>query len=60
MSTEIKLCPIIQATVKDFANFEQYMEKLENQYSGEYGMVKVNFNYNYILNLLIIKYFYNN
>ncbi len=43
MIEEIKFCPTLKPTLKEFQNFQEYMEKLENEYSSNYGMVKVTY-----------------
>ena len=37
----IQNCPILTPTKEEFVNFLPYMEKVEEQYSREFGMVKV-------------------
>ncbi|KRX04850.1 hypothetical protein PPERSA_06484 [Pseudocohnilembus persalinus] len=38
---QIEECPILKPSMKEFSNFEEYVTKLENKYSKDYGMVKV-------------------
>lgn len=40
-SDTIPFCPILHPTVKEFSDFNSYIEKLEKEYSQNYGMVKV-------------------
>ncbi|KAM3138393.1 hypothetical protein pb186bvf_009479 [Paramecium bursaria] len=37
----IELCPVLRPTMQEFENFYEYIEKIDKQYSKDYGMVKV-------------------
>lgn len=38
---KIEYAPVLSPSTKEFANFREYIEKIENKYSKDYGMVKV-------------------
>ncbi|KAL4483909.1 hypothetical protein ABPG72_013915 [Tetrahymena utriculariae] len=40
-SNTIPFCPIVHPTLKEFNDLNTYLEKLEKEYSQNYGMVKV-------------------
>jgi hypothetical protein len=38
---QIEMCPVLKPTEEEFEDFFLFMEKVEKQYHGKYGMVKV-------------------
>lgn len=41
MEKTIDLGPVVRPTLKEFENFETYIQGLENKYAKSYGTVKV-------------------
>lgn len=41
MITSIPSCPILHPTQDEFRDFYTYMQKVEEKYAANYGMVKV-------------------
>jgi len=37
----ISFCPVLHPSMKEFSDFNSYIEKIEKEYSQNYGMVKV-------------------
>lgn len=38
---EIPECPVVRPTLKEFQNFSDFIEKLDQTYKKDYGIVKV-------------------
>jgi len=41
MEKTIPMAPVVKPTMKEFENFEAFVETLETKYSKDFGLVKV-------------------
>jgi hypothetical protein len=44
-NVKIEECPVIRPTAKEFENFREFVENLDQVYKKQYGMVRVRLHY---------------